>query len=188
MNAPEKPAKLKVATCSLAGCFGCHMSFLDIDERLLTLLELVEFDRSPITDIKHVGANGPCDIGIIEGGVCNAENVHVLREFRANCKILIALGACAVNGGLPAQRNHLDLRNILEAVYATDTGLASGTQVPNDKELPLTLNKVYPIHEVVKIDYFVPGCPPSGDAIWKFLTDLVAGHTPHLGHGLIHYD
>jgi NAD-reducing hydrogenase small subunit len=92
-------AKLKVATVSLAGCFGCHMSFLDIDERLLPLLDLVEFDRSPITDIKHCG---PCDIGLIEGGVCNAENVHVLREFRENCKVLIALGACAVNGGLPA--------------------------------------------------------------------------------------
>ena len=84
------PRKLKVATVSLAGCFGCHMPFLDIDERILPLLELVEFDRSPLTDIKHCG---PCDIGLIEGGVCNAENVHVLREFRANCKVLIALGA-----------------------------------------------------------------------------------------------
>ena len=73
-------SKLRVATASLAGCFGCHMSLLDIDERLLELLELVEFDRSPLTDIKHCG---PCDIGLIEGGVCNAENVHVLREFRS---------------------------------------------------------------------------------------------------------
>ncbi|MDI6747359.1 MAG: NADP oxidoreductase [Rhodocyclaceae bacterium] len=185
MNAPGKPVKLRVATTSLAGCFGCHMSFLDIDERLLDLLEFIEFDRSPLTDIKHCG---PCDIGIIEGGVCNAENVHVLREFRANCKILIALGACAVNGGLPAQRNHLDLRDILAAVYVTEEGLAPGTQIPNDPELPLPLNQVHPIHEVVNIDYFLPGCPPSGDAIWKFLTDLLAGHTPRLGHGLIRYD
>ena len=177
--------KLRVATTSLAGCFGCHMSFLDIDERLLTLLDLVEFDRSPITDIKHCG---PCDIGLIEGGVCNAENVHVLREFRANCKILVAMGACSVNGGLPAQRNHLELHDILTAVYQTEGGLASGVQIPNDPELPLPLNQVHPIHEVVKVDYFLPGCPPSGDAIWKFLTDLVAGRTPHLGHGLLHYD
>ncbi len=99
--------KLKVATTSLAGCFGCHMSFLDIDERLFTLLEHIEFDRSPLTDIKHCSPD--CDIGIIEGGLCNAENVHVLREFRTNCKILIAMGACAINGGLPAQRNHLPL-------------------------------------------------------------------------------
>lgn len=178
-------AKLRVATTSLAGCFGCHMSLLDIDERFLQLVELVEFNRSPLTDIKHCD---PCDIGLIEGGVCNAENVHVLREFRKNCKVLVALGACAVNGGLPAQRNHLDLHTILEEVYHTAPGLAAGSQIPDDPELPLLLNKVHPIHEVVKIDYFLPGCPPSGDAIWKFLTDLIAGRTPHLGHELMHYD
>ena len=183
MSAPNR--KLRVATTSLAGCFGCHMSILDIDERILQLVELVEFDRSPITDIKHCG---PCDLGLIEGGVCNAENVHVLREFRANCKILVALGACAVNGGLPAQRNHLDLRDILEEVYATESSLARGSKIPNDPELPLPLDKVHPIHEVVKIDYFLPGCPPSADAIWKFLTDLIAGRTPVMGHGLLHYD
>jgi NAD-reducing hydrogenase small subunit len=180
--------KLRVATTSLAGCFGCHMSFLDIDERLIDLLELVEFDRSPLNDIKRCGTQGPIDLGLIEGGVCNAENVLVLREFRKNCKILVAMGACAINGGLPAQRNHLDLRSILEAVYETEGGLARGTRIPNDPELPLPLNKVHPIHEVVKIDYFLPGCPPSADAIWQFLTDLLAGRTPHLGHGLLHYD
>ena len=185
MNAtPVAARKLRVATTSLAGCFGCHMSFLDIDERILKLVELVEFDRSPITDIKHCG---PCDLGIIEGGLCNAENVHVLREFRKNCKVLIAMGACAINGGLPAQRNHLDLRDILEEVYQTEAGVSHGI-IPNDPELPLPLNKVHPIHEVVKIDYFLPGCPPSGDAIWKFLTDLIAGRTPRLGHGLLNYD
>ena len=178
------PAKLRVATTSLAGCFGCHMSILDIDERLLALLELIEFDRSPLTDIKHCG---PCDIGIIEGGVCNAENVHVLREFRANCKTLIAIGACAINGGLPAQRNHLSVSTILNEVYQTQHGLVGGF-IPNDPELPLLLDKVHPIHEVVKIDYFIPGCPPSADAIWKVLTDLLAGKTPELGHGLISYD
>jgi NAD-reducing hydrogenase small subunit len=176
--------KLKVATTSLAGCFGCHMSLLDIDERLFPLLERVEFDRSPLTDIKHCG---PCDIGIIEGGICNAENVHVLREFRANCKILVAMGACAVTGGLPAQRNHLDLGQCLQEVYLTDPGVGQG-MIPNDPELPLPLDKVHPLHEVVKVDYFIPGCPPSGDAIWKFLTDLIEGRTPKLGHGLIHYD
>ncbi|MGV0950397.1 MAG: NADP oxidoreductase [Azonexus sp.] len=183
MNSPKK--KLKVATTSLAGCFGCHMSFLDIDERLFTLLELIEFDRSPLTDIKKVSPD--CDIGLIEGGLCNAENIHVLREFRDNCKILIAIGACAINGGLPAQRNHLPLTTILEEVYHTSPGLANG-MIPNDLELPLPLNKVHPIHEVVKIDYFIPGCPPSADAIWKVLTDLLAGREPTLEHGLMHYD
>ena len=178
------PAKFRVATASLAGCFGCHMSFLDIDERLFDLVKHVEFDRSPLTDIKHVGK---CDIGLIEGGVCNTENVHVLREFRHNCRILVAVGACAINGGLPAQRNHLPLATILEEIYHTSPGLANG-MIPNDPELPLPLNKVHPIHEVVQVDYFIPGCPPSADAIWKVLTDLLAGNEPELGHGLMHYD
>ena len=182
MTAPTR--KLKVATTSLAGCFGCHMSFLDIDERLFELLEHIEFDRSPFTDIKECG---PCDIGFIEGGLCNAENVHVLREFRRNCKIVVAVGACAITGGLPAQRNHLDLQQCLQEVYETEISLAKGG-IPNDPELPLPLDKVHPLHEVVKIDYFLPGCPPSADAIWKFLTDLIAGRTPKLRHGLIHYD
>jgi NAD-reducing hydrogenase small subunit len=178
-------ARLKVATVSLAGCFGCHMSFLDIDERLLPLLDLIEFDRSPLTDIKHCG---PCDIGLIEGGVCNSENVLVLREFRANCKVLVALGACAVNGGLPAQRNHLDLGEILQAVYQTGPGLAADSAIPDDPELPLPLNRVHPIHEVVRIDHFLPGCPPSADAIWTFLQQLIAGRPGQTGQGLIHYD
>jgi NAD-reducing hydrogenase small subunit len=184
MTKPIAGKKLRVATTSLAGCFGCHMSFLDIDERLFALLEQVEFDRTPLTDIKTCG---PCDIGLVEGGICNAENVHVLREFRRNCKLLVAVGACAVTGGLPAQRNHLDLADCLQEVYETDVGLARGG-IPNDPELPLPLDKVHPIHEVVKVDFFIPGCPPSGDAIWKFLTDLLAGRTPRLGHGLISYD
>lgn len=184
MSVDLEKRKLKVATTSLAGCFGCHMSFLDIDERILDLLELVEFDRSPLTDIKECG---PCDIGIIEGGICNAENIHVLREFRKNCKVLIAIGACAVNGGLPAQRNHLDLRDCLQEVYHYSPGVVGG-QVPSDPELPLPLDKVHPIHEIVRVDYFIPGCPPSGDAIWKFLTDLIEGRTPRLGHPMLHFD
>ena len=184
-TAPNAPRKLKVATVSLAGCFGCHMSLLDIDERLLELLEHIEFDRSPLTDIKTISR---CDIGLIEGGLCNAENVQVLREFRAHCKTLVAVGACAINGGLPAQRNQRDVGQMLVDVYCGHRGTATGCQVPNDPELPLPLNHVHPIHEVVHVDYFLPGCPPSADAIWSFLTDLLAGRTPQLGHGLIHYD
>jgi NAD-reducing hydrogenase small subunit len=178
------PEKLRVATTSLAGCFGCHMSLLDIDERLFDLLERIELDRSPLTDIKDLGR---CDVGIVEGGVCNAENVRMLREFRAQCRTLVAIGACAVNGGLPAQRNHLDLGLCLQEVYKTEPSLSKG-MVPDDPELPLPLDKVRPLHEVVKIDYFLPGCPPPAEAIWSFLSDLVAGRTPRLGHGLIRYD
>jgi NAD-reducing hydrogenase small subunit len=185
MNIAHLPRKLKLATVSLAGCFGCHMSFLDIDERLFELIEHIEFDRSPLTDIRTLGH---CDIGLIEGGLCNSENVHVLREFRAHCKTLVAVGACAINGGLPAQRNHLDVGVLLNDVYHSRPGMRGGSQIPNDPELPPLLNRVHPIHEVVHVDYSLPGCPPSAEAFWSFLTDLIAGRTPHLGHGLIHYD
>ena len=185
MTLPYAPRKLKVATVSLAGCFGCHMSLLDIDERLLELLEHVEFDRSPLTDIKTISR---CDIGLIEGGLCNAENVQVLREFRAHCKVLVAVGACAITGGLPAQRNPLDIGAILRDVYIERAGLAPGSRVPDDPELPLPLAHVHPVHEVVHIDHFLPGCPPSADAIWAFVTALLEGRAPPAAWGSIRYD
>ena len=176
--------KLKIATCSLAGCFGCHMSLLDLDERLFDLAERVELDRSPLTDIKELG---DCDLGLIEGGVCNAENVHVLMEFRARCKILVAIGACALNGGVPALRNQYDLKECLEESYLRGVGLVN-PQIPNDPEIPLLLNQVHPLHEVVKIDYFLPGCPPSADAIWTFVNQLLSGQPLALPYTQIHYD
>lgn len=173
---PPPARKLRVATVSLGGCFGCHMSLLDIDERLFELIEKIEFDRSPLTDIKTVG---PCDVGLIEGGLCNAENVEVLRAFRTQCKVLVAVGACAISGGLPALRNHLDVGTILQSVYE---------RVPDDPELPLPLNRVLPIHEVVQIDHALPGCPPPADAFWQLLQDLIAGRAPQRLPGLIRYD
>src|SRR5215831_3625592 len=125
---PIEQKKLRVATVSLAGCFGCHMSFLDMDERLLSLLERIEFDSSPFTDIKQCG---PCDVGLIEGGLCNAENVHKLRLFRERCTTLVAVGACAINGGLPALRNQIDIRDCLQSVYLSGPGIGRGI-IPND--------------------------------------------------------
>lgn len=186
MEVPESLShKPRVATVSLAGCFGCHMSFLDIDERLFTLFDIIELDRSPLTDIKHCGL---CDVGLIEGGLCNAENVHVLREFRARCKVLVAVGACAINGGLPAQRNALDVAQVLRDVYCSRPGLAVGSAVPNDPELPLPLARVHAVQDVVHIDHFLPGCPPGADAIWTFLTTLLTESSPALSHDLIQYD
>jgi len=176
--------KLRVATASLAGCFGCHMSLLDIDERILQLVELVEFDRSPITDIKDIG---DCDLGIIEGGVANAENVEVLREFRRHCKTLVAMGACAINGGIPAMRNQFELRECLEESYLNGIGV-DNPHIPSDPEIPLLLDKVHPLHEVVRIDYYLPGCPPSGDTIWTFLTELLEGRPVSLPYNQLHYD
>lgn len=177
-------AKIRIATASLAGCFGCHMSFLDMDERLVALLQDVELDRSPLTDIKHCG---PCDIGLVEGGACNAENVKVLREFRDNCKILIAVGACAINGGIPAMRNHFTLRECLEETYINGIGVEN-PQIPDDVELPLLLDKVHPVHDIVRIDYYLPGCPPSADEFFHLFSALLEGKEPSLPQDHLHYD
>lgn len=176
--------KFTLATCSLAGCFGCHMSFLDIDERLVELVEHVQFDRTPLTDIKQIGN---CDIGLIEGGVANAENVRVLREFRAHCKLLVAVGACAITGGIPAMRNQFTLQECLEESYVKGIGVEQ-PRIPDDPEIPLLLNKVHPIHEVVKVDHFLPGCPPSADALWTFLKGLTEGKPIEFAYEQIHYD
>lgn len=176
-----------IATASLAGCFGCHMSFLDIDERILTLVELVEFNKSPIDDIKTF--TKPVDVGLIEGGCCNSENVHVLRDFRKNCKVLVSVGECAIMGGLPALRNSIPLKECLEEAYLHSPTVDPGANIiPNDEDLPIILDKVYPCHEIVKIDYFLPGCPPSADLIWEALTALVEGRPLHLTYDLIKFD
>jgi NAD-reducing hydrogenase small subunit len=180
-------AKPKVATASLAGCFGCHMSILDIDDRILKLAELVEFHKSPINDIKKFSAR--CLVGIIEGGCCNEENVHVLQDFRKNCDLLISLGDCATMGGLPAMRNHVPLEECLAEAYLNGPTVHNpARQIPNDPELPLILNKVYPLHEVVKIDLHLPGCPPPADAIWEVLVALLNNRPIDLKYGLLRYE
>ncbi len=176
--------RVRIATTSLAGCFGCHMSLLDIDERIVPLLARVQLDRSPLTDQKHAG---PCAVGLVEGGVCNEDNLRVLQEFRAQCTVLVAVGACAINGGLPAQRNHVEVGELLRQVYDEEPGLAR-RGVPDDPELPLLFDKVRPLHELVKVDYFIPGCPPPAEAFWTFLNDLLDGREPRLPPGAIRYD
>ena len=182
-------SKPVIATASLAGCFGCHMSFLDIDERLVDLIELVEFNKSPINDIKTFSK--PCDIGLIEGGCCNSENVAVLKEFRKQCRILVAVGECAIMGGLPAMRNNIPIRECLEEAYLHSPSTAEANPeriLPNDEELPMLLNRVYPCHEIVKIDYFLPGCPPRADLIWNALYALVTGTPLKLTYEELKYD
>lgn len=174
-----------IASASLAGCFGCHMSILDIDDKILQLIELVEFNKSPIDDIKTF--TKPCDVGLIEGGCCNSENVEVLRAFRKNCKILISVGECAIMGGLPAMRNSIPVRECLEEAYLR-CPTVDDKIIPNDEDLPIILDKVYPLHEIVKVDYFLPGCPPSADLIWKALTALLGGKPLDLTYDLIKFD
>lgn len=184
MRAMSKP---KIATTSLAGCFGCHMSLLDIDERILELAELVEFDKSPVNDLKKF--TGQCAVGLIEGGCCNEENVEVLRDFRKHCDILISVGDCATMGGVPALRNTLPLRECLEEAYLHGPTVYNPSgKIPDDPEIPLLLDKVYPCHEVVKVDYFLAGCPPSADTLWQALVALLTDQPVDLPYELIKYD
>jgi len=180
-------AKPKVATASLAGCFGCHMSILDIDERILKLIELIQFDRSPVDDIKKF--TDRCLLGIIEGGCCNEENVHVLRDFRKHCDVLVSIGDCATMGGLPALRNGVPLKECLEEAYLNGPTVYNvENKIPSDPELPLILDRVYPLHEIVKIDLRLPGCPPPADAIWELLTALLAKRPINLSYEQLRYD
>ncbi|HUV12003.1 MAG TPA: NADP oxidoreductase [Acidobacteriota bacterium] len=180
-------SKPKIATTSLAGCFGCHMSLLDIDERILTLAGLVEFHKSPINDIKRFSAQ--CAVGLIEGGCCNEENVEVLRAFRSSCDVLISVGDCAIMGGIPAMRNMIPLEECLQEAFVDGPTIHNPTgAIPNDVEIPLLLDKVYPCHEVVKIDYYLPGCPPPADTLWEALVALLNNKPISLPYELIKYD
>lgn len=178
--------KLILATTSLAGCFGCHMSFLDMDERIFDLVERVEFNKSPFDDIKTFTQR--CDIGLVEGGCCNTENVRVLRKFRDHCKVLISVGQCAITGGLPAMRNGIPVKDLLEESYLRGPTLANHL-IPNDEEIPLLLDRIYPCHEVVKIDGYLPGCPPSGNAFVEALNAMIEGRTlDHLSYENFKFD
>ena len=176
-----------VATTSLAGCFGCHMSMLDIDEEIMDLIELVEIDKSPLTDKKRFDRR--CDIGIIEGGCCNSENVEVLRDFRENCDVLIAIGECAIWGGLPAMRNTVPLEECLEEAYLNTATVEKGKFViPAHEDLPQLLDRVYACNEVARVDYYVPGCPPEASHIWKVVKHILFGEPYTVMHAEFKYD
>lgn len=176
-----------VATCSLAGCFGCHMSMLDIDTDLLDIVELVSFDKSPLTDIKKFSHR--CHIGIIEGGCCNDENVETLRSFRENCDILVALGECSIWGGVPSMRNAIPLSECLEEAYLNSaTNEPGSTVIPYHEDLPKILNRIYACNEIVKIDYFIPGCPPDGKHIWKVIKNLLWNEEYNILYSEFKYD
>lgn len=179
--------KPKVATGHFAGCFGCHMSLLDIDERILRLAEIVDFDKSPINDFKRFTAR--CAVGLIEGGCANEENVRVLREFRRNCDVLISIGDCATMGGVPALRNLVSTEECLREAFVDGPSVFNPRGlIPDDEEIPLLLDRVYPAHEVVEIEYHLPGCPPSADTLWTALTALLGDEPMELPYPLIKYD
>jgi len=177
----------RIATTSLCGCFGCHMSLLDLDERILDLAEQVAFDKSPLNDLKEF--TGRCAVGLIEGGCANRDNVEVLRRFRENCDILVSVGDCATMGGVPALRNGVPLEACFREAYVDGPSVHNPAGViPDDPEIPLLLDRVYPAHEVVHVDYHLPGCPPSAEALWQTLRALLAGRPVELPPGLLRYD
>ncbi|MGB3006621.1 MAG: 2Fe-2S iron-sulfur cluster-binding protein [Chitinophagaceae bacterium] len=186
-NRPTVMGKKIVATVSLAGCFGCHMSMLDIDTELLDVLELISFDKSPLTDFKKFTSR--CHIGIIEGGCCNSENIETLRYFRENCDILVALGECSVWGGLPTMRNSIPLSECLEEAYLNSVTSEPGNNIiPYHEDLPKILDRVYACSEIVKIDYYIPGCPPDANHIWKAVKNLLWGDEYSILYSEFKYD
>ena len=168
--------KVRVATIWLSGCSGCHMSFLDQDERLIDLAQKIQLVYSPIADVKQFPEN--VDVTLIEGALANEEQLTMLKTVRARTKILISLGDCAVTGNVTALRNAWRDSDhaILERAYLDKSDL--NPQLPN--EVPKLLIKARPLHEAVKVDYFIPGCPPSADLIYYVLTELLAGRTPNM--------
>lgn len=184
---PLQDGKFIIATTSLAGCFGCHMSILDIDTEIIEMLELVEFNKSPLTDIKSFSKR--CHIGIVEGGCANSENVEVLKLFREKCDVLVSLGECAIMGGIPAMRNFVPLGECLEEAYLNGITTEIGaTTIPGHEDIPKLLDKVYPCNEVVKIDYYIPGCPPGADHIWQVLKSILLAESYSIVYDQFKYD
>ncbi len=146
------------------------MSFLDLDERLLELAQLADVAASPIVDVKDFP---DCDIALVEGGVANVENLHVLKTVRARARLLVSLGDCAGFGCVPMLRNAFDASAVLEHAYVNVPSTALGA-APTE-EVPKLTDKVRPIHEHVNVDAWIPGCPPSAETIWESLKGLLAG-------------
>jgi NAD-reducing hydrogenase small subunit len=170
--------RLKLATIWLAGCSGCHMSFLDLDEWLLELAQLADLVYSPILDVKEFPEG--VDVTLVEGAVANDENLNMLLKVRERSKVLISFGDCAVTGNVTALRNPLGkAAPVLERSYVQ---LADDRQaIPSDPGvLPVLLDRVEPLHALVPVDYYLPGCPPSAAEIRAALEAIVAGRPPVL--------
>ena len=166
-------SKPTLATLWLDGCSGCHMSFLDMDERLVELSEHFDLVYSPLVDYKEFPAH--VDVVLIEGSVSTDEDEHKIRHVRAHARVLVSLGDCAVTGNVPAMRNGIPVPELLDSIYKENATVQE--QIPTQR-LPTLLQRVRPVHEVVPVDVNVPGCPPSADTIFTVLSELLAGRVP----------
>lgn len=167
--------KVRIATVWLDGCSGCHMSFLDMDERILQIAPRIDLVYSPLVDNKEFPEN--VDVTIVEGAVSNEEDLHKIQKIRARTKILVSLGDCAVTSNVPGMRNPFDVQSVLDRAYLENA--QSNQHIPT-QVIPPLLKRVRPVHEVVKVDVFVPGCPPSADGIFYVVSELLEGRMPNL--------
>ncbi len=163
--------KKTLATVWLDGCSGCHMSILDMDERLLELLTHVDLVYSPLVDNKTFPEN--VDITLVEGAVSSDEDLHKIKMIREKTKILVSLGDCAVTANVPSMRNPLSVGAILERV-------SDGSVIRQPADVPLLLANAQPVHNYVKVDVFVPGCPPSANVIHSILMDLLSNRKTNI--------
>ena len=170
----DKP-KARIATVWLDGCSGCHMSFLDMDDLLIEIVAQADIVYSPLVDHKVFPPD--VDVTLVEGAVSSLEDLEKIKHIRERTKILVSLGDCAVTANVPSMRNPFGAKAILERAYIENVTLYP--QIPN-QVIPPLLNRVRPVHEVVKVDVFVPGCPPSAATIVYVVTELLAGRMPDM--------
>ncbi len=176
-------AKVREASAWLDACGGCHMSFLDLDEALIDLAGAIELTATPITDVKEFS---PVDVGIIEGAISNEHDEEVTKKLRDNCKILMVWGDCACFGGIVSMRNLFSTEEILHRYYSTES-TTKDSKIPSSEDIP-PLTTVKPINQVVKVDCYVPGCPPSPKAIHYALAELLEGRIPILPSEMMRFD
>lgn len=172
MSAEAAP-RIRLATIWLEGCSGCHMSFLDMDDRLIELAGRVDIVYSPYVDAKEFPQG--VDVALIEGAIGSEGDLKKLRMARSRTGCLVALGDCAVTGNVPAMRNMCSVCDVMATAYQRPGTLQPQTP---DQVIPALRPQVRPLHDAVKVDVFVPGCPPSADLIHAVLTELLAGRVP----------
>jgi len=151
------------------------MSFLDMDERLVEVFQQADLVYSPLVDLKEFPEE--VDITLVEGAVSSEEDLHKIRMVRERTKILVAFGDCAVTGNVPSMRNPFGANAVLQRAYLENVTLHP--QVPREV-IPALIEKARPVHEVVKVDVFIPGCPPSAETIFLALSDLLADRMPDM--------